>query len=190
MTIDNNQPQRKNIRLKDYDYSTPGLYFVTVCTKDKKPILCRIVGTDANSAVSLCRFATSPSHREGVFLGGPKVVMFEYGKIANEQIKNMTVFYDNVKVEKYVIMPNHIHFILSVAESASGPPGRSVPTNNAISNFVGTFKRFCNKKYGKNIWQARSNDHIIRGQHDYRKIWEYIDENPVRWTCDKFYFEE
>ena len=170
MTTDNNQPQRKNIRLKDYDYSTPGLYFVTVCTKDKKPILCRIVGTDV--------------------LGGPRVVMFEYGKIANEQIKNMTVFYDNVKVEKYVIMPNHIHFILSVTESTSGPPGRSVPTNNAISNFVGTFKRFCNKKYGKNIWQARSNDHIIRGQHDYRKIWEYIDENPVRWTCDKFYVED
>ena len=170
MTTDNNQPQRKNIRLKDYDYSTPGLYFVTVCTKDKKPILCRIVGTDV--------------------LRGPRVVMFEYGKIANEQIKNMTDFYDNVKVEKYVIMPNHIHFILSVTESTSGPPGRSVPTNNAISNFVGTFKRFCNKKYGKNIWQARSNDHIIRGQHDYRKIWEYIDENPVRWTCDKFYVEE
>ena len=163
-------PQRKNIRLKDYDYSTPGAYFVTVCTKDKKPILCRIVGTDLP--------------------GGPKATMFEYGKIADEQIKNMTDFYDNIKVEKYVIMPNHIHFILSVTESTSGPPRTSVPTNNTISNFVGAFKRLCNQKYGKNIWQYRSYDHIIRDERDYRKIWEYIDENPVRWTCDKFYVEE
>ena len=77
-----------------------------------------------------------------------------------------------------------------VTDSENGPPGRSVPTNNTVSNFVGTFKRFCNKEYGKNIWQSRSNDHIIRNQCDYKKIWEYIDQNPVRWTCDKFYVDE
>ncbi len=87
-------------------------------------------------------------------------------------------------------MPNHIHFILVVTDSKSRPPGRSVPTKNIVSDFVGTFKRFCNKKYGKNIWQYRSYDHIIRGERDYRKIWEYIDENPVRWTSDKFYVPE
>ncbi len=66
-------PQRKTIRLKEYDYSTPGAYFIIMCTKDKKPILNRIVGTDV--------------------LGGPKVEMFNYGEIADEQIKTMIDFY-------------------------------------------------------------------------------------------------
>ena len=170
MINNSDKPQRKTIRLHNYDYSTPGLYFVTVCTKDKKPVLCRIVGTDV--------------------LGGPKAFMYNYGKIAEKQINEMSHFYDNIFVDKYVVMPNHIHLILRVTEVQDGPPRTSVPTNNTISNFVGAFKRLCNQKYGKNIWQYRSYDHIIRDERDYRKIWEYIDENPVRWTCDKFYVEE
>ena len=165
-----NLPQRKRVRLKDYDYSTSGAYFITVCTKDKKPILNRIVGTDV--------------------LGGPKVLMYNYGKIAENQLKCMSHFYNNIFIDKYVIMPNHIHLILRVTEVQDGPPRTSVPTNNTISNFVGTFKRLCNQKCGKNIWQNRSYDHIIRDKRDYRKIWEYIDENPIRWTCDKFYVED
>ena len=164
------QPSRKLTRLKDYNYSTPGAYFITICTKDKKPVLNKIVGTDV--------------------LGGPQFFMFNYGKIVDKQLQEMSHFYDNIFVDKYVIMPNHIHLILRVTEVQNGPPRTSVPTNNAISNFVGTFKRLCNRQFGQNIWQYRSYDHIIRDERDYRKIWEYIDENPVRWTCDKFYVEE
>ncbi len=170
MTYNNQLPNRKHIRLKDCDYSTPGYYFITVCTKDKKSILCNIVGTDV--------------------LGGPQVEMFKYGKIAEEQIKSMSHFYDNISVDKYVIMPNHIHFILKVTLIENGPPRTSVPTNNVISNFIGTFKRLCNRKYGKNIWQFRSHDHIIRDENDYQKIWEYIDGNPARWSEDKLYVKE
>ncbi len=163
-------PNRKHIRLKDYDYSTPGYYFITVCTKDKKPILNRIVGTDV--------------------LGGPKVYMFKYGEIAEKQMQEMSHFYNDIFVDKYTIMPNHIHLILRVTEVQEGPPRTSVPTNNIISNFIGTFKRLCNKKFGKNIWQYRSYDHIIRDKNDYRKIWEYIDGNPSRWAEDKFFVKE
>ena len=66
----------------------------------------------------------------------------------------------------------------------------SVPTNATVSQFISTFKRFCNREYGRNIWQARSNDHIIRGKDDYRKIWEYIDTNVLRWETDCFYKNE
>ena len=166
----NKLPIRKSIRLKDYDYSTPGAYFITICTKDKKPVLNKIVGTDV--------------------LGGPQVIMHKYGEIAENQIKEMSRFYENIFVDKYVIMPNHIHLILRVTDVQGGPPRTSVPTNNTISNFIGTFKRLCNRQYGKNIWQYRSHDHIIRDECDYRKIWEYIDENPIRWTCDRFYIDE
>ena len=53
--------------------------------------------------------------------------------------------------------------------------------------FISTFKRFCNKEYGENIWQARSNDHIIRNEHDYKNIYEYIETNVIRWDKDCFY---
>ena len=101
----------------------------------------------------------------------------------------MTDFYDDIKINKYVVMPNHIHMLIEIIRSDDGPSGTPIPTNSKISNFVGTFKRFCNKQYGKNIWQYRSYDHIIRGEEDYKEIWQYIDKNPAKWKEDKFYTE-
>ncbi len=162
-------PKRKQIRLKDYDYSQDGYYFITMCTKDKRKLLCDIVGTG--------------------ILDGPQIKFTEYGEIANQQIEIMTDFYDDIKINKYVVMPNHIHMLIEIVRSDDGPSGTPVPTNSKISNFVGTFKRFCNKQYGKNIWQYRSYDHIIRGEEDYKEIWQYIDKNPAKWKEDKFYTE-
>ena len=95
-------------------------------------------------------------------------------------------------------MPNHIHLLLCVKEnvcggmSEKGQSGTPVPTNieranSACSRFVSTFKRFCNKEYGGNIWQARFNDHIIRNCDDYDRHMNYIRENPIRWYCDELY---
>ncbi|MBP3706543.1 MAG: hypothetical protein J6J13_04775 [Clostridia bacterium] len=85
-------PKRKEIRLKEYNYNAPGYYFITLCTKGKVKILCDIVG-------------------KGI-LDRPQSILSEYGKIADGQLKIMNDFYDNVCVDKYVIMPNHIHLIL------------------------------------------------------------------------------
>ena len=88
-----------------------------------------------------------------------------------------------MSVEKYVIMPNHIHLLLWVKENKNktdnGQSRTPVPTNveranNVCSQFVSTFKRFCNKEYGENIWQARFNDHIIRNRDDYEEHVKYI----------------
>ena len=62
--------------------------------------------------------------------------------------------------------------------------------NSIVSQFVSTFKRFCNKEYGKNIWQARFNDHIIRNEADYEEHANYIHKNPIRWYYDELYAEE
>ena len=166
--------KRKPTRLKGHDYSTPGAYFVTICTKDRKQILSEIiVGT-------------------GV-LDGPKNILTSYGIIANNHIVNMGDFYDNIRIDKYVIMPNHIHMIISITTNDSkitnGPSGTPVPTNSIIAKFVSTFKRFCNKEYGRNVWQSRSHDHIIRNKNDYEKIWNYIDTNVLKWELDCFYNE-
>ena len=160
---------RHTTRLPDYDYNTPGAYFLTICVENRKCLLSRIVGTG--------------------LLDGPDIELLQYGKVAAKYINQLNDFYDNLSVESYVIMPNHIHILLRVLDEPARTP---VPTlqNSIISRFISTFKRFCNKEYGKNIWQGRSYDHIIRDQADFDKHLQYIYENPFGWTKDELYVNE
>ena len=168
-------PKRKTMRLRGHNYNAPGSYFVTVCVKNKECLLSEIVGT-------------------GV-LDGPQSVLSPYGQIADKHIRAMADFYEQIVVENYVIMPNHIHFLLRVIEHQSvnydrnGPSRTPVPTqqNSAIARFVSTFKRFCNKEYGKNIWQYRSHDHVVRNAEDRARIRNYIENNPLHWKKDCFF---
>ena len=171
-------PQRKRLRLKNYDYSKPGAYFITICTHNRRQILSRVVGADV--------------------LDGPQTVsLMPYGKIAEKHIRQWNDFRDDVKVERYVIMPNHIHIILVVysgdimpmegGASRTSPPTRQ---HEVVSQFVSTIKRFCNKEYGENIWQRSFHDHIIRDRRDYEKISQYMQDNPRLWREDCFYAEE
>ena len=180
-------PQRKSIRLKDYNYSLQGVYFLTICTQNRRCNLSRIVGT----GVPDC----------------PQIELTKYGEIADKYIKQINDFYNHLSIEEYVIMPNHIHVLLWVKEDRTDGGGQSrtpvtdgqsrtpVPTGNARTNstcakFVSTFKRFCNKEYGENIWQSRYHDHIIRNREDYNEHVKYIYENPLRWQFDELYKEE
>ncbi|MBO5778694.1 MAG: transposase [Clostridia bacterium] len=164
-------PKRKTIRAKNFDYNKVGAYFLTICTLDRRCLLSRIVGT-------------------GV-LDGPYVELTAYGEIADKYIKQLNDFYEHIEIERYVIMPNHIHFLLRIKNVSfeNGPSRTPVPTkqNSIVSQFVSTFKRFCNKEYGKNIWQARSYDHIVRDVSDYDAIANYIYENPRNWFYDELY---
>ena len=129
----------------------------------------------------------------------PQIKLLKYGEIAEKYICQLNDFYDNISVERYVIMPNHIHFILFVKNIApisnnhetydNGQSRTPVPTvqNSTVSKFISTFKRFCNKEYGCNIWQRSYYDHIIRNQQDYDKVAKYIYENPLKWKFDKLY---
>ncbi len=162
--------KRKSPRLQGFDYNSVAAYFITICTQNRRCVLSHIVGT----GVCDC----------------PQVKLTKYGEIAEKYIKQLDDFYNHISVESYVIMPNHIHILLFVKES--GQSRTPVPTraNSAFSQFVSTFKRFCNKEYGENIWQARSNDHIIRNRQDYEEHLRYIYENPIRWYYDELYTEE
>jgi len=162
-------PKRKNSRLCDYDYSLNGAYFITICTKERKKILSKItVGTPLPGCPQEVRST-----------------LMWHGKVAEAYIRQMDAFYGHLSVVKYVIMPDHIHFLLLI----QGDPGMGDPTTqertSKIAQFVGTFKRFCNKVYGENIWQSRYYDHVIRNQQDYDEIWKYIENNPVKWAMEK-----
>ena len=99
----------------------------------------------------------------------------------------MDAYYDDLSVDAFVIMPNHIHLLLRISDN--GRSGTPAPTkgNSVIARFVSTLKRFCNKEYGENIWQRSYHDHVIRDERDYREIWDYIDDNPRKWAEDRYY---
>ncbi len=172
--------KRKLNRLKEYDYSQNGGYFITVCTHSKKHILSKI------SRDSPC--------------GCPCVCLTPLGKIVEKNILEIQNN-PNVSVDNYVIMPNHIHLLLILHndDNAKKPiqvrtAARAVPT---ISSIIGALKskttvewiKLCkaNNCQSEQIWQRSFYDHVIRGQKDYEEIWQYIDENPLRWGTDCFY---
>ena len=161
-------PKRKKGRLTGYDYSANGSYYITVCTKDKQHILGHSVG--------------------GGVLDAPYVRLSKYGAMVRDALLEMGTFYDDITIDHYVVMPNHIHFILSIC-GEGGPSRTPAPTNARLPTFLSAWKRLTNKKAGFSLWQRGYCDHIIRCEADYLRIWQYMDENPVRWTEDEYYFE-
>ena len=110
-----------------------------------------------------------------------------HGEVADKYIRQMDAFYEHLSVDQYIIMPDHIHLLVTIH---GGHPRTGVPTRTSeIARFVGTFKRFCNKAYGENIWQRSFHDHIIRDDNDYQKIWSYIEYNHLKWSDDCFFVE-
>ena len=113
--------------------------------------------------------------------------MSEYGKIVKDTIEFINQNNDYIKVDKYVIMPNHIHFIIFVNKGTSVMPSRTDKENETIPKFVSSLKRFVNKEVGKNIFHRSYHDHIIRNEQDYQHIWTYIDNNPLKWELDCYH---
>ena len=153
-------PARKPIRLKGYDYSQNGCYFITICVKDRREL-----------------FWSQPV---GARIARPP--LSDMGETVRKAIENIPHIYKSITVEKYVIMPNHIHLILLISED-SGRAMRA-PT---ISTVINQLKGHVTKQTGFSVWQKLFHDHIIRNEGDYLDIWKYIDENPARWHEDCFY---
>lgn len=158
---------RKQNRLSFYDYSQNDAYFITICTRDRERILSEVVGGGA--------------------LDAPQIRFLPYGKIVDNEIKRSNEIYDHIKIDKYVIMPNHIHLIIIIQNRENGTSRAPSPTNAIIPSFISMLKRFTNKKCGEKIWQRSFHDHIIRDEADYQRIWQYIDTNPVKWEYDCYY---
>ena len=159
-------PRRKNIRVKDYDYSQNGAYFITICVEGHRKLLGAVVGCDD--------------------LGALIVRLSEYGIIVQENIELIESYYKYVFVDKYVIMPNHVHMIIALSNPLSGVPRSSRPTAQ-IPSIIAAFKKFTAKEMTMNIWQTSYHDHIIRNEADCLRIWQYIDENPAKWEDDKYF---
>ena len=163
-------PKRKPTRLKDFDYSSNAAYFVTICTQNRKDILSTI----------------------SVGEGSPLPKLSHYGKIVEKWVGELPNKYQEISVDYHVIMPNHIHLLLSlIKDSGRGDPS---PT---IDGVIGWLKyqitKEINETYNpmdKRVFQRSFHDHIIRNREDYESIVKYIYENPMRWYYDELYVEK
>ena len=167
---------RKPNRLKNYDYSQNGAYFITICVQDRKPILSQII--------------------VGEGLAPPVLKLLPFGECIKEQINNLEIRYENVKIDNYVIMPNHIHILMRI-ENQTGGASPSPTVSDIICAFKSLSTLECKKLLPIDILFQRSyHDHIIRDNIDYQQIWQYIDENPTKWadtfgiatTCIQYLF--
>lgn len=179
--------QRKQNRLQNYDYSQNGMYFVTICTKDREEMLGEIV--------------------DG------KMVLNDSGKIADECWKNIPDHFPHTRLDQYAIMPNHIHGILEIINPVIG--NAHVRSKNAVrsdhsvgsknndrskmllSKAIHGFKSSVTRKIlnpvqeriyafpTKFAWQRSFYDHIIRNETELNKIREYIMTNPETWHRDR-----
>ena len=157
---------RKRLRLEDYNYSGQGTYFLTLCSIDKTCLFSRIVG-------------------DGV-LDVAQLQLSIYGQMIQDTFQEMDRLYQNLRIDKYVIMPNHVHLLVTLLP-ADGTSGRPSPTNATIQSFVGTLKRFVNRRSGRQMFQRSYYDHIVRDEKDYLARWKYIDDNPIKWQEDCLY---
>lgn len=143
---------RKRLRISEYDYSDVGMYFITVCIKDRMEILGKIKGD--------------------IF-----IELSKQGKVVEEHIKQIEDVYQNVMIDEYIIMPNHIHMIITINNK------RQV----TISRIIKQYKANVSKKIGYSIWQKSFYEHVIRNEKEYLNIKEYIQNNVINWKEDMYY---
>ena len=158
-------PQRKKLRLQNFDYSSAGAYFITICTKARK-MLFAPVGADSISARMV----------ERTFL---------------ETIRQ----YDGVDSPIYVVMPNHFHAIITIsrADMESAPTVSEIIQSfkrYSTVEYTKMVKDGILPPFDKQIWQRSFYDHVIRNRDDYNEIYKYIYENPMKWQFDQLYAEE
>lgn len=148
-----NLPKRKQIRLKDYDYSQNGYYFITICTHNKQ-----------NTLSDICR-------------GG--VLLRPFGEIAEKTMHDLKDRY-RVQIPSYVIMPNHIHMILIIDRAEQSPAPTVSDIICAYKSLTTKAANKYNNTHGQKLWQRSYYEHIIRNENDYLEILKYITQNPQK----------
>jgi putative transposase len=182
---------RKSIRLKGYDYSQAGLYFITICVQDRKCLFGEIVGVENLQ---------------------PQMILNDAGKIADLCWLEIPKHFPDTVLHEHIVMPDHIHGIIELKRFDHIPNqiGNIVGTSHVMSHnnqnqfskpipgsvsviiqqYKSSVKRFCNKNnFSYFRWQSRFYERIIHNEQSYKKIADYIINNPKNWQKDNFFNE-
>ena len=167
---------RQSIRLKGYDYSKPGYYFITICVSNRYHLFGKV--------------------SEGC------VYLNKYGEIAEKEWLYTEILRDNVRLDEFIVMPNHVHGIILITHqmnsrgvsqyaSAVEPENNFRSPSNNLGAIVRGFKSTVTKQInelnnqpGDKVWQRNYYDHIIRNRQDLNRIRKYIRDNPENWEND------
>jgi len=162
--------ERKKLRLEGWDYTSPEYYFITICTQHRVPLFWDVE-----------RAGLEPAPTNGL------------GKIVEQTWLELPAHTTGIRVDKYVVMPNHFHGIIILNDNGFVGAG-SKPAQTPIPEAIRQFKTFSARKInqmrgtpGTPIWQRSYYDHIIRDKPDYLRVWNYIDTNPAKWKEDEYY---
>ncbi len=155
----NSKPCRKKNRLQNFDYATKGDYFITICTNERK----NVFWISNYNEISVKTYLA---------------LLNDTGLVVHNVLLNVNkVYSEKAVIEKYVIMPDHIHLLVYIMN------------DNLVSveTIVKNIKRYVSLELGvKNLWQKGFYDHIIRNENDYNETWDYIDANPRKLTDNIF----
>ena len=179
MTFNPDIHNRRSIRLKHYDYTQPGGYYITMVIQDRTCILGEITNGE--------------------------MILSESGKIVQSEWMHTPEIRPNIRLDMYVIMPNHIHGIIVITgrgtkhraptptmkQNTAQYESFGKPVSNSIPTIVRSFKAIATKQInqlrntpGLAVWQRNYYEHIIRDDNELNHIREYIQNNPLRWEFD------
>jgi putative transposase len=171
-------PARRSPRLKDYDYSQDGAYFVTMCTQNRLTLFGEV--------------------------GGETMQLNTWGQLVQLCWDNLSDHYPHIELDAFVVMPNHVHGII-VMNDLSGSVMREglrpsptdtfeKPKLQRLTEIVRAFKSFSVRRIneGRNtpgtaIWQRSFHDHIIRSERELNILREYTYTNPAKWNADRYF---
>ena len=163
--------ERRPLRLRGYDYSGAGCYFVTVCVQGRERLF-----WDGGRA-GLEPAPTNP-----------------LGDLVAQTWLELPAHTTGIRMDKFIVMPNHFHGVIILENGCVG--AGSKPARTSLSEAMRQFKTFSARKInlvrgtpGKPLWQRGFYDHIIRNEADYLRIWQYIDTNPAKWEEDEYYIQ-
>ncbi len=170
------RPRRRPNRLKDFDYSGNGMYFVTVCTEKQTSLFWMEDTTGEGSPVG----ANCVRPPEGFRLSA-------VGRMAAAEIERWPEIYPGVRAVQYVIMPNHLHILLEIGFAEDGRTQFAPTGKVSLSRIIQQFKGAVSKKAGRPLWQKGFYESVIRSEQHLLDTWQYIVENPRKWADDEYY---
>ena len=175
---------RRSIRLKDYDYSRAGAYFVTVCAWQRECLFGEIVDGEMR--------------------------LNEYGNIVKACWDDLPNHYPHTVLDAFVIMPNHVHGIITIVDDARDvnanigigagsvgaglkpAPTKTVNKRHGLSEIVRAFKTFSSRRINETrdnpgcpVWQRNFYEHVIRNEEELSGVRQYIIDNPLKWELDE-----
>jgi putative transposase len=176
---------RHSIRLRGHDYSSPGAYFVTICTQNRK-----------------CLFGNVKNN---------KMLLNKYGHIVLEEWLKTINLRANIILDDFIVMPNHFHVIIMLNSHCRGTACRAQkacraqtitteqfgkPVSGSIPTIIRSFKSAVTKRINESnnssgmvIWQRNYHEHIIRNEIELNNIRQYIENNPIKWQSDNYYYQ-